>query len=225
MSVPSLWRPTRWLVGLLLALISGAAMAYAWSGQVVAIHDGDTLTVLRQGRAVKVRLHAIDAPEERQPFGQQSRKSLSRLCYGRYARIEPAGEDKYERTLARVSCGGVEANAEQLRRGMAWHYVKYSDDADLQRLEDQARRQRLGLWSASRQQPPWEFRHQEDDAAGPAPKRPDRQPLPTRCGAKRHCSQMTSCGEALYYLRRCRVQSLDGNRDGVPCESLCSSQR
>jgi endonuclease YncB( thermonuclease family) len=218
-------RQTVLLYCLLAGLTPITAMAYAWSGKVVAIHDGDTLTVMRQGRAVKLRLHAIDAPEARQPFGQQSRKSLSSLCYGRYARIEPVGEDKYERTLGRVSCGGVEVNAEQLRRGMAWHYVKYSDDADLQRLEDQARWQRLGLWSASRPQPPWEFRHQEDDAAGPAPKRPDRQPLPMRCGAKRHCSQMTSCGEALYYLRRCRVQSLDGNRDGVPCESLCSSQR
>ena len=221
-------RTFRRLIGLLFSLLAGltplTAMAYAWSGKVVAIHDGDTLTVLRQGRAVKLRLHAIDAPEERQPFGQQSRKSLSSLCYGRYARVEPMGEDKYERTLARVSCGGVEANAEQLRRGMAWHYVKYSDDADLQRLEDQARQKRLGLWSASRPQPPWEFRHQEDDAS-PAPRRPDRQPLPTRCGAKRHCSQMTSCGEALYYLRRCGVRALDGNRDGVPCESLCTSQR
>ena len=119
--------------------------------------------------------------------------------------------------------------AQQLKRLADWMATHDLMDAAvqerLQRLEDQARRQRLGLWSASRPQPPWEFRHQEDDAAGPAPKRPDWQPLPTRCGAKRHCSQMTSCGEALYYLRRCRVQSLDGNRDGVPCESLCSSQR
>ena len=224
MSSRAFWRQTVLLFCLLAGLTPISAMAYAWSGKVVAIHDGDTLTVLRQGRAVKLRLHAIDAPEARQPFGQQSRKSLSSLCYGRYARIEPAGEDKYERTLARVSCGGVEANAEQLRRGMAWHYIKYSDDADLQRLEDQARQKRLGLWSAGRLQPPWEFRHQEDDAS-PAPRRPDRQPLPTRCGAKRHCSQMTSCGEALYYLRRCGVRALDGNRDGVPCESLCTSQR
>jgi len=41
------------------------------------------------------------------------------------------------------------------------------------------------------------------------------------CGGKRYCREMSSCEEAKFYLTQCRVGSLDGNKDGVPCESLC----
>lgn len=207
------------LACLWLPFVTGAAN---WTGRVVAIHDGDTMTVLRYGRGVKLRLHAIDAPELAQPFGRQSRKSLSNLCYGRYARVESVGEDQYGRTLARVRCGGLEANAEQLRRGLAWHYTHYSLDPELQQLEAEARRQRLGLWSDRRAQPPWLYRHGKE--ARPA--QPRESQSSTRfnrsCGAKRHCSEMTSCAEARFYLRQCGIRALDGDHDGIPCESLCA---
>ncbi|MEI2782945.1 MAG: excalibur calcium-binding domain-containing protein [Candidatus Competibacter sp.] len=32
---------------------------------------------------------------------------------------------------------------------------------------------------------------------------------------------MASCEEAKFYLTQCGVATLDGNRDGVPCEMLC----
>ena len=41
------------------------------------------------------------------------------------------------------------------------------------------------------------------------------------CAGKRYCREMTSCEEAKFYLTQCGVGSLDGNRDGVPCETLC----
>lgn len=41
------------------------------------------------------------------------------------------------------------------------------------------------------------------------------------CGSKRTCQQMRSCEEATFYLTNCKTYSLDGNRDGVPCNGLC----
>lgn len=42
------------------------------------------------------------------------------------------------------------------------------------------------------------------------------------CQGKRHCSQMSSCDEAKFYLRNCPNVKIDGDRDGVPCErQLC----
>jgi hypothetical protein len=41
------------------------------------------------------------------------------------------------------------------------------------------------------------------------------------CAGKRTCPQMTSCEEAKFYLTHCGVARLDGDKDGVPCESLC----
>ena len=39
------------------------------------------------------------------------------------------------------------------------------------------------------------------------------------CQGKTHCSQMTSCEEAMFYLANCPNQQTDGNGDGEPCES------
>jgi len=40
-----------------------------------------------------------------------------------------------------------------------------------------------------------------------------------KCEGKTHCSQMTSCAEATYYINHCPNTEMDGNNDGVPCES------
>jgi hypothetical protein len=39
-----------------------------------------------------------------------------------------------------------------------------------------------------------------------------------KCDGRTHCSQMTSCEEATYFLRNCPGVKMDGNSDGVPCE-------
>lgn len=38
------------------------------------------------------------------------------------------------------------------------------------------------------------------------------------CDGRTHCSQMTSCSEAKYFLKHCPGVEIDGNHDGVPCE-------
>ena len=39
------------------------------------------------------------------------------------------------------------------------------------------------------------------------------------CSGKTYCSEMNSCEEATFYLRNCPGTKIDGNHDGVPCES------
>lgn len=39
-----------------------------------------------------------------------------------------------------------------------------------------------------------------------------------RCDGRTHCSQMTSCNEAMFFLNNCPGVKMDGNNDGVPCE-------
>ena len=45
---------------------------------------------------------------------------------------------------------------------------------------------------------------------------PDEQ---YRCAGKTYCSEMSSCAEAKYYLKHCPTMKMDGDGDGVPCES------
>jgi cold shock CspA family protein len=39
-----------------------------------------------------------------------------------------------------------------------------------------------------------------------------------RCDGRTHCSQMTSCAEAKFFLRNCPGVKMDGDNDGIPCE-------
>lgn len=126
---------------------------------IIAIADGDTLTALcNEQQQMKVRLAEIDAPEKAQSFGQRSKESLSRLCYRAEARIEIQTTDRYGRSVARVTCNGLDANAEQVRLGMAWVYDKYVKDKSLYAIQDAAKTGKVGLWADSSPLPPWEWR-------------------------------------------------------------------
>jgi cold shock CspA family protein len=47
----------------------------------------------------------------------------------------------------------------------------------------------------------------------------ERQPSAVfSCEGKQHCTEMTSCEEARFYLRNCPGVKIDGDNDGIPCE-------
>jgi len=147
------------------SVILALALSFpAWAdftGKVVRVADGDTITVLRDREQVKVRLLEIDAPEKAQAFGNRSKQSLSDLCFNKTARLDDKGKDRYGRTLARVYCDGVDANAEQVRRGMAWVYDRYVTDRGLYSIQDEARAAKRGLWADNSPVPPWEWRRKK----------------------------------------------------------------
>lgn len=110
---------------------------------VVGISDGDTLTArcdTPQGEQnLKVRLAEIDAPEKAQPWGARSRQNLAQLCFGRTAQVRTQAVDRYGRSVARVRCEGLDANAEQVRAGLAWVFDRYARDRSLFAEQDAAR--------------------------------------------------------------------------------------
>lgn len=126
--------------------------------KVIGIADGDTLTILQDNRPVKLRLANVDAPEKSQPYGQRARQSLSALCWNKSAQYEEQDTDRYGRTVAVVTCGGVEVNRAQVEQGFAWVYPKYNRDPSLLQLQEDAREMRRGLWSDRDPVPPWKYR-------------------------------------------------------------------
>jgi endonuclease YncB( thermonuclease family) len=64
----------RKILATLMLMASLPSMATEWTGTVIGVSDGDTLTVLNEtNQQIKIRLVEIDAPEKSQDFGQQSK--------------------------------------------------------------------------------------------------------------------------------------------------------
>jgi len=132
----------------------------SWKGTVVGVADGDTITVLRNKEPIKVRLHGVDCPEKKQPFGQKAKQFTSDLVFGKNVTVRVVTIDKYRRTVAEVFIGNRSLNAELLRSGMGWWFRKYSPkDERLEALEAVARTHKRGLWSDLHPLAPWAFRH------------------------------------------------------------------
>ncbi|WP_205617450.1 thermonuclease family protein [Pelomicrobium methylotrophicum] len=167
---------TRAFAAALLLLCAAASVQAAQriEGRVVAVHDGDTITILDHSRAEhRIRLSQIDAPElghgkndPGQPFGQRARQSLSDLVYGLDVRAECETTDRYGRHVCTVWTGPLNVNLEQVRRGMAWVYRKYANNPEYARAEASARQSRRGLWADHGPVPPWEWRKAANDGTG-----------------------------------------------------------
>ena len=149
-----------------------AAMVFAMpvfaesiSGRIVAVADGDTLTLLdRSFVEHKIRLSGIDAPEKKQAFGQRAKAKLSANAYGLQAEADCLKTDRYGRNICVVRVNGRDVGLEQIRAGMAWWYRQYARDQTLQEqrvyedAEEQAKSAKRGLWIDKEPIPPWEWR-------------------------------------------------------------------
>lgn len=224
-------------------LSATTAHAEEYTGRVVGVSDGDTLTLLTpEKRQIRVRLAEIDTPESRQPYGTRAKQALSDLAFNQQARVVVQDTDRFGRTVGRVYVGSTDVNAELVRQGAAWVYRQYARDQSLFALENEARTAKRGLWALpeAERTPPWEWRRAQRGGTGgagsaardPAPAtRPvaDTTPAATAqpaaggftCGGKRTCGEMSSCAEAKFHLNSCGLHRLDGDNNGVPCEKLC----
>jgi len=158
-------------------LITHSALAEDLDGRIVRVIDGDTLELLTaENQPVRIRLAEIDAPERQQPYGARAKQALSALTFGQTARVEVIDHDRYGRTIGRVHAGGLDVNAELVREGAAWIYIRYSKDATLIPLEAEARAEHRGLWSLPDDvtMPPWEWRRAKRESR--SKQRNDLQP-------------------------------------------------
>lgn len=131
-------------------------------GVVIGVPDGDTLTVLVQRQVLQVRLTNIEAPEEGQPFRAHATRSLVHLCQLRHATVEDVGIGAERQVFGRVECDGVDASAEQVRRGMAWVTDEYQPaEPVLHAFQNEARAAQRGLWSDAQPIPPWQWGKQQ----------------------------------------------------------------
>ncbi len=147
-------------VALWLVLVPLLAYAEQFTGKVVGISDGDTISVLREGKAVKVRLYGVDAPEKGQAFGTKARQLTAELAFQQTVTVVIHATDRYGRSVGEVLLpDGRNLGQELVRAGLAWWYRQYAPkDAVLAQLEVEARAAKRELWADAQPIPPWEWR-------------------------------------------------------------------
>ncbi len=142
------------------ALLTTQTLAADFTGRVVGVADGDTITVLHNGKGERIRLHGIDCPEKRQAFGNRAKQFTSNLVFAKTVTVQVVDRDRYGRTVGEVLLpDGRSLNRELVKAGFAWWYWRYApDDETLAQLEREARAAQRGLWADPHAVPPWEWR-------------------------------------------------------------------
>lgn len=153
------------LAGAAFAVISLGAQGAELVGKVIAIADGDTITVLdAEQRQYKVRLQGIDAPEKGQDYWRASKQHLGEMLFAQQVTVEYRKKDRYGRLVGFVSRNGRDINREQIASGAAWFYRKYARElspeiqSDYADAESASRSEMRGLWRIASPVPPWEWR-------------------------------------------------------------------
>lgn len=127
--------------------------------KVVGIKDGDTIVVLdNDNNQITLRLAEVDCPESGQAFGKNAKQFTSSLVFGKSVKFYKTASDRYGRTIAKVYYDGKYLSEEIIKSGFGWWYFRYSDNANLGKLQNLAKNKKSGLWADSQAVAPWEFR-------------------------------------------------------------------
>ncbi len=168
------------------------AAAGVISGQASVV-DGDTVDI----GDTRIRLEGIDAPESGQRCpsriigtwrcGRSATRALEKMIGTAPLTCEGRGTDRYGRMIGVCFAHGKDINAEMVRAGHAWAFVKYSDTYTAE--EAAARSARAGIWAADTPaQPAWDYRARRWSSA--------ETQAPSGCAIKGNISQS---GDRIYH--------------------------
>ena len=140
-------------------LLFCAICVFGQSGKVVKIKDGDTVVILDTDfKQHTIRVADIDCPEKGQPFGKAAKQFTSNEIFGKEVVIDVKNTDKYGRTVGYILYDTKNLSLELLKKGLAWHYKYYSNDISMSKLENEAKKNKIGLWAGMNPVNPHDWR-------------------------------------------------------------------
>ena len=181
--------------------------------KVTWVYDGDTVEVEMGGEVLKVRYIGVDTPEREQPYYEEATDANIEMVKNKNVVLvrDVSDTDQYDRLLRYVYLtDGTFINANLLREGYGRTINIPPDTANedyFKRLEDEARRNKRGIWGLD-----------------------ENQGLSGSCNTctknAYDCADFSTQRQAQSCFDTCMKQSgddvhhLDGGGDGVVCESL-----
>ena len=129
-----------------------------FAAEITYFYDGDTVKIKDSAYEYKLRITDIDAPERNQTYGKKSRRALMDFCAEAAIYVAISGTDRYGRKLGKLLCNQQDVSIHMVKYGHAWFNNRFSMDYSLALLQDEARKNKLGLWQGQQQTPPWVWR-------------------------------------------------------------------
>ena len=146
-----------------LLTLSPAIGAETFTGTVDWVTDGNSISVTREGKSVRVRIFGIDCPDMDQKYGKEAKALVRELAFGKLVSVDPKGKDRYGQTVGQVKLpSGKSLSPELIKAGACWWYKRYAtEEVELKALEEKARREKLGLWADPKPEPPWKWQRRK----------------------------------------------------------------
>lgn len=184
-------------------------------GELVEVNrviDGDTIEVrMSNGNIERVRYIGVDTPERGEPCWDEARNYNASLLRQGAVRMtaDRGNRDSYGRLLRYVYAGNTFVNLELVKSGHATARYYSPNGAHRHEFEAADRNSPTPACSSSGQSVP------------PPQQSVTRSQSSFSCGPRKNCGQMSSCAEARFHFIQCGNGRLDGDNDGIPCESIC----
>lgn len=135
--------------------VSGAEFV----ARVLAVHEGDRLTIHHQGRKDMVYLRDVDCPELKQPYGKQAKHATAAYIANREVVVRDLTRDRQGRMTADILLlDGRRIAHELVKEGLAWSRPERTNDQILKEMEELARAAGRGLWAEPNPVPPWKWK-------------------------------------------------------------------
>ncbi|MDD2464929.1 MAG: thermonuclease family protein [Desulfobulbus sp.] len=145
----------------ILTLVSLSSPCFAYSGKVVSIYDGDSITLFYKGKKLRISLYGIDAPELKQEHGAEARDFLDSFINNETVAVNPIGKLRKGRLTGTVLLGEDNINELMILNGQAWVDRQTCTEEFCTtwiKMEEAAKATKKGLWNNPEATPPWEFR-------------------------------------------------------------------
>ncbi len=206
--------------------------------EVSKVIDGDTINLIVNNKKETIRLIGINSPETQDPrkpvecFGKEASLKAREILSNKKVRVESdptqGDKDKYNRLLRYVFLeDGTNFNKLMIEEGYAFEYtynIPYKYQIEFKKAQKDAELNKKGLWADGACITPTTTVQQNNIQTSQTiqPTTNIQMSGTYSCNGCKRCTEMVSCEEALFYFNSCSCNSLDGDNDGTPCESLCN---
>ena len=150
------------LFSLILFSVCASAQAQTIPGEVITVHDGNTIELLaRDLQTFKVVLAGIDCPELGQPYGVEAKQFVTKTILRQKVVLHLQGKDRYKNYIGVVvSNDSMDIRLALLREGFAWTQER-DPHPELEQMRKESARQSKGLWREDSPVAPWIYRRQQ----------------------------------------------------------------